>query len=389
MGEPMAPGLNGPYKPDSRGGGRRKTPRKRRAVLEKSRQKADRYAADSPSDPLTETRRTAIKSVNLTGRTTLGYAPADAAEVVLKCLSRNCPSLSDKLRDIKQSACLKQLSIIALTGTWPAPDVSDAEIWIDGYSTFRADSERERTGDLNAPRTPWLETKHIGFSKQRIGAQESRSTKHLDSKYRRTRQITRGWKCASAMMTRRWHDISATIPYIIRTVTSRPLGTLAANSKHCLPGPNCLCVKCFLIHLRLSSNLNLFVNFRSVLQTNSMTFFTVHFSTTSPPQGTFTPDFAPTATPIVHPSVTALSSPTEHVTLQRRRAQAYGYGWNGMAAKDTTRLSMLWLVGSIISLVEMEVCECNDDTALARHIRNYSLHNPDCHLPPSRNPSCK
>ncbi|GAA47302.1 hypothetical protein CLF_100192 [Clonorchis sinensis] len=36
----------------------------------------------------------------------------------------------------------------ALTETWLTPDVSDAEISIDGYSIFRADSKRERAGGV-------------------------------------------------------------------------------------------------------------------------------------------------------------------------------------------------------------------------------------------------
>ncbi|GAA52690.1 hypothetical protein CLF_108631 [Clonorchis sinensis] len=57
-------------------------------------------------------------------------------------------SLFNKLCDIKQSVCLEQPSIIALTETWLTPDVSYAEISIDGYSVFRADSKRGRAGGV-------------------------------------------------------------------------------------------------------------------------------------------------------------------------------------------------------------------------------------------------
>ncbi|GAA52973.1 hypothetical protein CLF_109247 [Clonorchis sinensis] len=105
---------------------------------------ADKYALEVPSEPSTQTRRTAIKSANLPGYTTLGSSPSEAAETVLKCLSTNCLSLFNKLFDTKQSVCLEQPSIIALTETCLTPDVSDAEISIDGYSIFRADSKRGR-----------------------------------------------------------------------------------------------------------------------------------------------------------------------------------------------------------------------------------------------------
>ncbi|GAA53520.1 hypothetical protein CLF_110410 [Clonorchis sinensis] len=110
---------------------------------------ADKYASEVPSEPSTQTRRAAIKSANLPGYTTLGSSPSEAAETVLKCLSTNCLSLFNKLCDIKQSVCLEQPSIIALTETWLTPDVSDAEISIDGYSIFRADSKRGRVAPLH------------------------------------------------------------------------------------------------------------------------------------------------------------------------------------------------------------------------------------------------
>ncbi|GAA47626.1 hypothetical protein CLF_100599 [Clonorchis sinensis] len=52
--------------------------------------------------------------------------------------------LVHKLCDIKQSVCVERTFIIALTETWVIPGVSDAEISIDGYSLFRADSKRGR-----------------------------------------------------------------------------------------------------------------------------------------------------------------------------------------------------------------------------------------------------
>ncbi|GAA52066.1 hypothetical protein CLF_107284 [Clonorchis sinensis] len=109
---------------------------------------AGKYASEVPSEPSTQTRRTAIKPANRPGYTTLGSSPSEAAETVLKCLSTNCLSLFNKLCDIKQSVCLEQPSIIALTETWLTPDVSDAEISIDGYSIFRADSKRGRAGGV-------------------------------------------------------------------------------------------------------------------------------------------------------------------------------------------------------------------------------------------------
>ncbi|GAA52034.1 hypothetical protein CLF_107249 [Clonorchis sinensis] len=109
---------------------------------------AEKFAPEFPSEPSNQTRRTAIKSANLPGYTPLGSSPSEAAETVLKCLSTNCLSLFNKLCDIKQSVCLEQPSIIALTETWLTPDVSDAEISIDGYSIFRADSKRGRAGGV-------------------------------------------------------------------------------------------------------------------------------------------------------------------------------------------------------------------------------------------------
>ncbi|GAA51935.1 hypothetical protein CLF_107080 [Clonorchis sinensis] len=109
---------------------------------------ADKYASEAPSEPPTQTRRKAIKSSNLTGYTTLGPSPSGAAEAALKCLSTNCLSLFNKLCDIKQSVSLKKPSSVALTETWLTPGVSDAEISIDGYSVFRADSRRGRAGGI-------------------------------------------------------------------------------------------------------------------------------------------------------------------------------------------------------------------------------------------------
>ncbi|GAA50640.1 hypothetical protein CLF_104843 [Clonorchis sinensis] len=69
-------------------------------------------------------------------------------EAMLKCLSTNCLRIFNKLCDIKQSVGLGQSSIIALTETWLTVDVSDAEILIDGYSVFRANSNRGRAGGV-------------------------------------------------------------------------------------------------------------------------------------------------------------------------------------------------------------------------------------------------
>ncbi|GAA50217.1 hypothetical protein CLF_104247 [Clonorchis sinensis] len=107
-----------------------------------------KYASEVTSEPAAQTRRTTIKPANLPGYTTLGSSPSEAAETALKCLSTNCLSLFNKLCDIKQSVCLEQPSIIALTETWLTPDVSGAKISIDGYSIFRADSKRGRAGGV-------------------------------------------------------------------------------------------------------------------------------------------------------------------------------------------------------------------------------------------------
>ncbi|GAA47590.1 hypothetical protein CLF_100556 [Clonorchis sinensis] len=109
---------------------------------------ANKYASDVPSEPSTQTRSTAIKSANLPAYTTFGPSPSEAAETVFKCLSTNRLSLFNKLCEIKQSVCLEQPSNIAFTETWLTPDVSDAEISIDGYSIFRADSKRGRAGGV-------------------------------------------------------------------------------------------------------------------------------------------------------------------------------------------------------------------------------------------------
>ncbi|KER25517.1 hypothetical protein T265_07034 [Opisthorchis viverrini] len=136
-------------------------------------QKADDIAPKAPSEPWTQTRRTNIKSDNhhghLTfgsllsetqtwcttikshnhpGHSTFGSSPSEEEEAVLKCLYTNCLSLFIKLGDVRQSACLEKPSIIALTETWLTPDVSDAEISIDGYFIFRADSKRGRAGGV-------------------------------------------------------------------------------------------------------------------------------------------------------------------------------------------------------------------------------------------------
>ncbi|GAA53443.1 hypothetical protein CLF_110241 [Clonorchis sinensis] len=90
----------------------------------------------------------AITSANLSGYTTLGSSPSEAAETVLNCLSTNCLSPFNERCDIKEAVCLEQPSIIALTVTWFTPGVSDAEISVDGYSVFRADSKRGRAGGV-------------------------------------------------------------------------------------------------------------------------------------------------------------------------------------------------------------------------------------------------
>ncbi|GAA48818.1 hypothetical protein CLF_102073 [Clonorchis sinensis] len=85
-----------------------------------------------------------IRLLNLltSGRTPLGSSPSDAPETVLKRLTTSCLSSINKLRNIKQSAYLEQPSVVALTETWLAPEVSDVEILVSGYSIFRADSKR-------------------------------------------------------------------------------------------------------------------------------------------------------------------------------------------------------------------------------------------------------
>ncbi|KER27301.1 hypothetical protein T265_05626 [Opisthorchis viverrini] len=56
--------------------------------------------------------------------------------------------LFNKLGDVKQSGCLEQPSIIALTETWLTPDVPDAEISVDVHCGFRAASKRGRAGGV-------------------------------------------------------------------------------------------------------------------------------------------------------------------------------------------------------------------------------------------------
>ncbi|KER19546.1 hypothetical protein T265_15509, partial [Opisthorchis viverrini] len=112
------------------------------------RQEPDDIAPEAPSEPRTQTRRTTIKSSNHPGHSPFGFSPSEEAEAVLKCLYTNCLSLFNKLGDVRQSACLEKPSIIALTETWLTPDVSDAEISIDGYFIFRADSKRGRAGGV-------------------------------------------------------------------------------------------------------------------------------------------------------------------------------------------------------------------------------------------------
>ncbi|KER19482.1 hypothetical protein T265_11762 [Opisthorchis viverrini] len=76
------------------------------------------------------------------------WSEEEAAETVLKCLYTDCLSHFNKLCDANQSACLDKPSIIAPTETWLTPDVSDAEVSIDGYSILRADSKRGRAGGV-------------------------------------------------------------------------------------------------------------------------------------------------------------------------------------------------------------------------------------------------
>ncbi|GAA57759.1 hypothetical protein CLF_113165 [Clonorchis sinensis] len=139
-----SPKVSAPSKPDSHGA---KKPANEKQLTKPPSEEADKYASEVPSEPSTQTRRTAIKSANRPYYTTLGSSPSEAAETVLKCLSTNCLSLFNKLCDIKQSVCLEQPSIIALTETWLTPDVSDV-ISINGYSIFRADSKRGRAGGV-------------------------------------------------------------------------------------------------------------------------------------------------------------------------------------------------------------------------------------------------
>ncbi|GAA54653.1 hypothetical protein CLF_104618 [Clonorchis sinensis] len=139
------PKLIGPRKPGSH---RAKKPANEKQPTKPPIEGADKYASEVPSEPSTQTRRTAIRTANLPGYTTLGSSPSEAAETVLKCLSANCLSLFNKLCDIKQSVCLEQPSIITLTETWLTSNVSDAELSLDGYSIFRADSKRGRAGGV-------------------------------------------------------------------------------------------------------------------------------------------------------------------------------------------------------------------------------------------------
>ncbi|KER27158.1 hypothetical protein T265_13856, partial [Opisthorchis viverrini] len=81
-------------------------------------------------------------------------SPSEEAEAVLKCLYTNCLSLFNKLGDVKQSACLEKLSIIALTETWLTPDVSDAEISIDGERQPLTDKNKTDPGNLGESLDP-------------------------------------------------------------------------------------------------------------------------------------------------------------------------------------------------------------------------------------------
>ncbi|GAA48618.1 hypothetical protein CLF_101827 [Clonorchis sinensis] len=88
-----------------------------------TKEEADKYAAESSSEPFTQALRSAIKPTILSGSNACRLLSFGDSRKIVKRLFNQLP-------DIKQSACLEQPSIIALTETLLTPNDSDAKILI-------------------------------------------------------------------------------------------------------------------------------------------------------------------------------------------------------------------------------------------------------------------
>ena len=69
-------------------------------------------------------------------------------ELVVKCIYTNCLSLLNKTEELRMLAYQSEPHIIALTETWLTEEILDNEVNLPGYSIFRADSLRGKTGGV-------------------------------------------------------------------------------------------------------------------------------------------------------------------------------------------------------------------------------------------------
>ena len=76
-----------------------------------------------------------------------GFSSTDNKRV-LKCVSCNCLSPTNKILELRQLVSDQKPNILTLTETWLSDNVSDGEISIPGFSLIRQDSSRGRAGGV-------------------------------------------------------------------------------------------------------------------------------------------------------------------------------------------------------------------------------------------------
>ncbi len=74
----------------------------------------------------------------------------------VKVMLTNACSIISKLDELRERIRCRPPDVIAITESWLHPEISDAEISIDGFSTFRSDRQNRRGGGVLVYISTWL-----------------------------------------------------------------------------------------------------------------------------------------------------------------------------------------------------------------------------------------
>ena len=87
-------------------------------------------------------RRCAIGSINQQSKVSFSSGSTQTIHRhQLKCFYTNANSVVKKIDELRRRTDKREYDIIGITETWGRPDITDAELAIEGYNMFRMDRQ--------------------------------------------------------------------------------------------------------------------------------------------------------------------------------------------------------------------------------------------------------